>query len=122
MRIRKLSESDQITAADGTLLRELLHPDRNYPFDGRYSLASAIVKPGNSSLPHTLSSSEIYYILEGEGEMHVAEEVALVKSGDVIEIPAGFSQWIKNMGQADLVFLCIVDPAWRKEDEIIEKQ
>jgi len=121
MRIRKLSESVQFIAGDGTILCELLHPDRDYHFDGRYSLASAIVKPGQSSLPHTLKNNEVYYILNGNGEIHVGNEVENVMRGDAIEIPAGALQWIRNIGPEDLSFLCIVDPAWRKEDEEISK-
>jgi mannose-6-phosphate isomerase-like protein (cupin superfamily) len=49
--------------------------------------------------------------------MHVDDEVASVEPGDAIEIPPGATQWIANIGDSDLEFLCIVDPAWRAEDE-----
>ena len=28
-------------------------------------------------------------------------------------------QCIENIGTGDLIFYCIVDPAWREEDEIV---
>jgi len=34
-----------------------------------------------------------------------------------VYIPPHAGQFIHNPGTADLVFICIVDPAWRKEDE-----
>ncbi len=119
MRIRKFNECREIVAGDKTRLRELLHPDRDYPFDGRYSLAHAIVAPGQSTLRHRLTTDEIYYIIEGRGEMHIDDESAFLESGDLVEIPPGATQWIHNTGETDLVFLCIVDPAWRPENEEI---
>jgi len=106
-------------AGDHTRLRELLHPNRSDLFEGRYSLAQAVVDPGKSSRPHQLKSSEVYYVLAGEGEMHVDSDTALICSGDAVVIPAGSVQWVKSVGDSPLVFLCVVDPAWRPEDEDI---
>ena len=117
MLIRKLSQCDEIIAGDGTILRELLHPDRDYKFGGRYSLAHATVPPKSASLKHRLKTSEVYYILSGHGVMHIDDESCEVEPGDAFEIPAGHWQWIKNESSERLCFLCIVDPAWRAEDE-----
>jgi mannose-6-phosphate isomerase-like protein (cupin superfamily) len=117
MRIRRLRRCREVTAGDKTRLRELLHPDREYSFDGRYSLAHAIVKPGHRTLKHRLKTDEVYYILSGSGEMHIDDEEELVSSGDAVEIPPGSVQWIRNVGPNDLSFLCIVDPAWQADDE-----
>ena len=115
--IRKLSHCREIIAGDGTRLRELLHPDREYPFSGRFSLAHARLSAGDSSRKHRLKSSEVYYVVEGRGRMHIDDESAEISAGDAVEIPPGSVQWIENVGEADLVFLCLVDPAWREEDE-----
>jgi mannose-6-phosphate isomerase-like protein (cupin superfamily) len=117
MLIRKLASCPLIVAADNTRLRELLHPGRGYGFVGRYSLAHAIVPPGKSSLKHRLGSDEVYYILSGRGELHIDNEAQMVEAGDAIDIPPGSVQWIINIGEQDLVFLCIVDPAWQAEGE-----
>ncbi|MBK7142710.1 MAG: cupin domain-containing protein [bacterium] len=119
MRIRRLTNCPEIIAGDNTRLRELLHPDKGYPFDGRYSLAHATVKPGETTFKHRLATSEVYYILAGEGRMAIDSESADVTVGDAIEIPPHATQSITNIGHTDLVFLCIVDPAWRAEDEDI---
>ncbi len=119
MLIRRLNDCARITAGDGTLLRELVHPDRDYSFSGRYSLAHAVVPVGQTSKRHTLATDEVYYILSGEGEMHVDDEDACLVAGDTVEIPPGSTQWLANIGDSPLEFLCIVDPAWRKEDEAI---
>ncbi len=119
MLIRKLNEISAITAGDGTILRELLHPDREYPFSGRYSLAHAKVAPGQCTIKHRLKTDEVYYIIAGNGVMHIDDEMSPVEAGDAIDIPPGSLQWIENDGQTELLFLCIVDPAWRTEDEEI---
>jgi mannose-6-phosphate isomerase-like protein (cupin superfamily) len=116
MFIRDLSDSDEIIAGDLTILRELLHPDRA-KLEIRFSLAHAMVKPGKSSLSHKLKTSEVYYILEGEGIMHLDDESEKVHPGQAVYIPPNSTQYIQNTGNSDLKFLCIVDPAWRPQDE-----
>ncbi|MDL5047266.1 cupin domain-containing protein [Oscillatoria amoena NRMC-F 0135] len=118
MLIRKLHECEEFIAGDGTQLRELLHPDKQ-PLELRYSLAHAIVPVGQTSILHSLTTSEVYYILSGEGEMHIDEEVQRVEPGDAVYIPPNAKQFIHNCSQEPLVFICMVDPAWRKEDETI---
>jgi mannose-6-phosphate isomerase-like protein (cupin superfamily) len=118
MLIRKLLDCPEFIAGDGTRLRELLHPDKQ-DLALRYSLAHAIVPAGQVSIPHALKTSEVYYILEGQGEMHIDAEMSQVEPGDAVYIPPGGRQYIRNIGQTPLVFICLVDPAWRKEDETV---
>jgi len=113
---KDLRKCEEITAGDKTILKELLSPLKE-KIDVRYSLAHAKLRPGQISLFHRLKSSEVYYILEGEGEMYIDNEKEKVISGEVIYIPPNSIQRIKNIGEGDLSFLCIVDPAWRPEDE-----
>lgn len=118
MLIKDIKSIPEFTAGDDTILRVILHPD-NEPLPIGYSLAHARVKPGKVSYPHTLKSTEVYYILEGEGLMHIDDEFSKVTPGQAVFIPANSSQYIENTGAVDLVFLCIVNPAWRAEDEVI---
>jgi mannose-6-phosphate isomerase-like protein (cupin superfamily) len=118
MLIRKLKDCPEFFAGDNTLLRELLHPDK-HPIDLRYSLAQAVVAVGQTSISHSLTTSEVYYILSGTGDMQIDGAARSVEPGDAIYIPPNATQCISNMGSEPLVFICIVDPAWRKEDETI---
>jgi len=118
MLIRHLEDCEKIIAGDRTILREPLHPDK-MDVAIRYSLAHAVVKPGDASQSHALKTSEVYYILAGEGEMHIGEETANVHAGHTVYIPPNATQYIRNTGTDDLAFLCIVDPAWRFEDETV---
>jgi mannose-6-phosphate isomerase-like protein (cupin superfamily) len=59
----------------------------------------------------------VYVILQGEGTMRIDDETAPVKKGAVVYIPPQALQSIENTGKDSLDFLCVVDPAWRPEDE-----
>ncbi|NUN64364.1 cupin domain-containing protein [Pseudanabaena biceps] len=118
MLIQKLFDCPEFIAGDSTILRELLHPDKQ-DINLRYSLAHAILPVGETSQPHSLITSEVYYILSGKGEMYINAEVREIEAGDAVYIPPDAKQFLKNIGNEPIVFICIVDPAWRKEDEII---
>src|SRR4030042_1172484 len=75
MIIKSLSSITGFKAGDSSFLRELLHPDKER-LDIGYSLAHALVKPGQKTLPHRLKSAEVYYVLEGRGLMHIDAERA----------------------------------------------
>jgi mannose-6-phosphate isomerase-like protein (cupin superfamily) len=51
--------------------------------------------------------------------MHIDNETQVLESGDAVYIPPNAKQFIRNSGTEPLVFICIVDPAWRKEDETV---
>ena len=117
MFIKDLAKCQYFKAFDNTDLCELLHPGRD-ELDLPYSVAHAGLPLGATSLPHRLkTSSEVYFILEGEGEMSIDSEKAKVITGQAILIPPGSWQHIRNTGNVDLKFLCIVHPVWRAEDE-----
>jgi mannose-6-phosphate isomerase-like protein (cupin superfamily) len=118
MFVRLVDDCDELVAGDGSLLRELLHPGRA-PLDIRYSLAHATVPPGAKTLPHRLTGTEVYYVIEGFGVMFIEDECEPVEPGSTVYIPPGAVQYIENTGDHELTFLCIVDPAWQPEDEEI---
>jgi len=118
MIIKNQKNSIKITGNEGATIYDLLNPQhvRNKI---RYSLAYVNLSCGKSTLSHTMKSSEVYYILEGKGVLHINDESENVKVGDAIFVLPGSKQHIQNIGSEDLKFLCIVDPAWKKDDEII---
>lgn len=119
MLIRGIADCPHKRVIDRSVLCELLHPDKVKEAAGLgCSVAHAIVPAGESTLPHVLERSvELYYILDGEGEMHIGNEQAHVREGQIVYIPPGARQFIRNIGTGDLVFLCIVSPRWQAEDE-----
>jgi mannose-6-phosphate isomerase-like protein (cupin superfamily) len=122
MLIRKLQDCDEFIGGDGSVLREFFNSAKDN-LALHYSLAHAVVKPGQLTKPHKLKACEVYYILEGKGIMHIDAEMAEVVAGQAVYIPPNSKQYIENIAEVDLQFLCIVDPAWRVEDEeILERK
>jgi mannose-6-phosphate isomerase-like protein (cupin superfamily) len=118
MLIKDINQCDLITAGDGTQLKELFNPEKD-KINVAYSLAEAVLRPGEHSFRHKLDSSEVYYLLTGSGEIYINDEMENVHAGQAIYIPACSIQYLKNTGDVDLKFLCIVEPAWKKEYETI---
>ncbi len=118
MFIRDIKECPEFTAGDNCKIRELFNPLKD-DLELRYSLARAVVKPGNTTYRHKLKASEVYCIIQGRGLMYIDDEEKEVSADQAIYIPPNSVQCIKNIGEEELIFLCLVDPAWKKEDEDI---
>lgn len=113
-----LADRPEFLAGDHTVLRELLHPSKQ-PVALGYSLAHGTLGPGVRSKWHRLTSSEVYYIIAGHGRLTIGDSVVEVKAGSVVYVPPGDKQSLENNGPTAMEFLCLVDPAWRLEDEEI---
>jgi mannose-6-phosphate isomerase-like protein (cupin superfamily) len=108
------------TTKDGTIIRELMHPDVHG--NANQSLAEAVLPAGGRSHMHRhMQSEELYHILEGQGLMTVGEETMLLAAGDTVCIPPRRLHFIENRGAGALRFLCCAAPAYRHEDtQLIE--
>jgi mannose-6-phosphate isomerase-like protein (cupin superfamily) len=82
----------------------------NHPWDPEVSLARARVSPGVTTARHSLSVDERYLIEQGRGRVEVDGVETDVVAGDVVLIPRGAVQRIRNLGSEELVFLCICTP------------
>lgn len=115
---RTLSDCPMFLAGDHTVLRELLHPAKHAVELG-YSLAHGKLAAGRRSKWHVLTSSEVYYFLAGQGIFAIDGETAFVEAGSVVYVPPGAKQSLENKGTTDVEFLCLVEPAWRMDDESV---
>jgi mannose-6-phosphate isomerase-like protein (cupin superfamily) len=82
----------------------------NEPSDPGVSLARARVTPGVATAKHILSVDERYLIERGRGRVEIDGVETDVGPGDVVLIPRGTTQRIRNLGSEDLVFLCVCTP------------
>ena len=118
MSLRKNSEIDSIQGNEGTEIKQYFHPHNT--LNGiNYSLAQFTLGSGKKSKLHKMSSSEIYYILDGSGILHVDGESHYLEKDDSAYVPPNSKQFIENIGTNDLKFLCIVEPAWKADDEVL---
>ena len=104
---------------DGSLIRELMHPDVHPPEKGggRLSLAEARVEPGAVTMEHVHDrSEEIYHFTSGQGSMSLAGREFPVGPGDTVRIAPGQAHKVRNHGDAILVFLCCCAPPYAHDD------
>ncbi|MBI3623430.1 cupin domain-containing protein [Candidatus Pacearchaeota archaeon] len=88
MIIKNQKNSTKITGNEGAIIYDLLNP--THVKNGiRYSLAYVSLSCGKSTLSHIMKTSEVYYILEGEGALHINKESENVKVGDAIFVLPG---------------------------------
>ncbi len=116
MDVHNIADVPAFTTKDGSEIRELL-AHRNSCIE-KQSLAEARLSPGQQTERHYHKlTEEIYYILEGNGEMVMGDaDQRLVTPGDAIAIPPGLMHTIKNNGDVVLKFLCCCAPAYEHDD------
>lgn len=117
MHVRALADAEAFTTADGSTIRELLGlptaPVRNQ------SLAEATLAAGQSTQRHYhADSEEIYYVVEGAGEMELDGERRALRVGDAVLIPPGAWHEIRA-GDEGCRFLCCCAPPYRHEDTFL---
>jgi len=118
MSLRRNSEIDSIQGDEGTKIKQYFHPHNT--LNGiNYSIAQFTLGPGKKSKFHKISSFEIYYILEGSGNLKIDEDTHHLEKDDSAYVPPNSKQFIENIGSIGLKFLCIVEPAWKAENEIL---
>ncbi len=118
MSVRKNFEIGFIQGSEGSKIKQYFHPHNT--LNGiSYSIAQFTLEPQKKSKLHKISSSEIYYILEGRGDLQIDGETHHLEKDDSAYVPPNSKQFIKNTGAVDLRFLCIVEPAWKADGEIL---
>ena len=101
------------TTKDGSTIRELMHAEAQ-------SLAEATLEPGQSTERHYHRvSEELYYVLEGGGELEFEGDVREVRAGDCVAIPPGAWHAFRA-GTAGAAFLCCCAPPYRHDDTYFE--
>jgi len=119
--INRSRDAMPFVTKDGSTIREILAP-RNAPATiHNQSLAEATVAPGQATEAHYHArTEEIYYVLQGRGEMRIGSEARMVGPGDAVAIPPGAPHQITNSSATEeLVFLCCCAPAYTHEDTVM---
>ncbi|MCJ8307235.1 MAG: cupin domain-containing protein [Nitrosopumilus sp.] len=118
MSLQRNSKIKSIQGNEGTKIKQYFHPHNT--LNGiNYSIAQFTLEYKKKSKLHKISSSEIYYILEGNGTLKINDESYKLEKDDSVYVPPNSKQCIENTGTGDLRFLCIVEPAWKTENEIL---
>lgn len=76
---------------------------------GNLNLSMTILHPDKQTSGHSRPVSEVYFFVEGQGEIEISGERRVVKSKDVIPLRPGEFHRIYNTSDKDLVFLCVFE-------------
>jgi mannose-6-phosphate isomerase-like protein (cupin superfamily) len=86
-----------------------------------FSLGHVTLDPNGGQVPwHNQEQEEIYFVVEGTGEMCLGEERQTVSTGQAVYIPAGVFHQLTNVGDRPLKMIYCYGPAgdvahWRQE-------
>ncbi len=84
-------------------------------------MGNVTLDPGGGQVPwHNQEQEEIYFIVEGVGEMCLGEERKILKTGQAAYIPPGVFHQLTNIGATPLRLIYCYGPAgdvahWRQE-------
>lgn len=79
-----------------------------------------IIKPGQApSYQYHYKRSEVWTIVQGEGQLKMNGEISTVKKGDVVNVPVECKHQIKNTGTEDLIFVEVQLGDYFGEDDIV---
>ena len=86
-----------------------------------FSIGYVTLEPNGGQVPwHNQEQEEIYFILEGTGEMCLGEERQVVTTGQAAYIPPGVFHQLTNIGDTPMRMMYCYGPAgdvahWRQE-------
>jgi mannose-6-phosphate isomerase-like protein (cupin superfamily) len=88
-----------------------------------FAMGYVTLEPDGGQVPwHNQEQEEVYFVLEGTGEMCLGEERTPIRGGEAVYIPPGEYHQITNVGSAPLRMIYCYGPAgdvahWRQELE-----
>ncbi len=86
-----------------------------------FSLGHVVLEPNGGQVPwHSQEQEEIYFIVEGAGEMCLGPEKATVQAGQAVYIPPRVFHQLTNTGSIPMCMIYCYGPAgdvahWRQE-------
>jgi mannose-6-phosphate isomerase-like protein (cupin superfamily) len=86
-----------------------------------FSIGNVTLDPKGGQVPwHNQEQEEVYFIVEGEGEMCLGEERQQVTGGQMVYIPPGVFHQLTNVGGSPLRMIYCYGPAgdvahWQQE-------
>jgi mannose-6-phosphate isomerase-like protein (cupin superfamily) len=88
-----------------------------------FSLGLVVLEPNGGQVPwHNQEQEEVYFIVEGDGEMCLGEERQEIHSGQAVYIPSGVFHQLTNTGDTPMQMIYCYGPAgdvahWKQELE-----
>ncbi|HEX6926958.1 MAG TPA: cupin domain-containing protein [Longimicrobiaceae bacterium] len=88
-----------------------------------FSMGYVTLEPRGGQVPwHNQEQEEIYFVVQGRGQMCLGEEMRELQGGEAVYIPPGVFHQLTNIGDEPLIMIYCYGPAgdvahWRQELE-----
>lgn len=86
-----------------------------------FAMGMVTLNPGGGQVPwHNQEQEEVYFIIEGVGEMCLGSEVSELSAGQIVQIPPGVFHQLSNKGKTPLKMIYCYGPSgdvahWKQE-------
>jgi len=86
-----------------------------------FAMGMVTLDPGGGQVPwHNQEQEEVYFVIEGVGEMCLGGEVSELQAGQIVQIPPGVFHQLSNKGNTPLRMIYCYGPAgdvahWKQE-------
>jgi mannose-6-phosphate isomerase-like protein (cupin superfamily) len=86
-----------------------------------FAIGNVVLDPHGGQVPwHNQEQEEVYFVVEGTGEMCLGDERRVLKAGEAAYIPPGVFHQLTNIGDTPLRMIYCYGPAgdvthWRQE-------
>ena len=104
--IEKIKWAKSPKGSPGVWIRDLVTRETN----DRVTVRIVRVDPQGEIIPHTHEVMEVFYILEGEGEVLMGEGTQLCSSGTCLLAPAGLKHGLRNTQDFPVKLFCVFTP------------
>ena len=88
-----------------------------------FAMGFVTLEPKGGQVPwHNQEQEEIYFVVDGEGEMCLGEELSRIQAGQAVYIPGGVFHQLTNTGDRPMQMIYCYGPAgdvahWKQELE-----
>jgi quercetin dioxygenase-like cupin family protein len=108
--------ANPVPAGQDTTIQVLISAEEGPNF----AMRRFAMEPGGGMPLHTNTVEHEQYVLSGQAEVKIGDQVHHVKAGDVLFIPAGVPHYYQNTGDDTFSFLCLI-PNQPDEIKLVEK-
>jgi len=79
------------------------------PFE-HWRVSMTKLHPRQSTTGHSHQEAlEIYFVIEGKGQVRVGNKTSAIKAGDIVLVPRGKFHKVFNLTNRELIFICVFE-------------
>jgi len=104
--MKNIEWKKSIKGSPGVWIQDFITNKENNQVTVRY----VKVEPNGQIIPHTHNVLEVFYILEGEGDVLMGDKRQICSKGTCLIAPAGVKHSLKNIQDVPVLLFCVFTP------------